>query len=487
MPYRENGFQEQRKDAGTMRESHVAAEYKRRVTPVERLFTRSPYSILTMVARIKGHVDEAALRHAFSKVQQRHPLLRVRIDDDGAGVPWFTSDGAGECPIGLVHHESTDYWIELVHESSQIPFDFAARPPIRFILVQTPESADLVILCHHIICDGLSLAYLARDILNHLGNPDREVEVLPDPVPIDRGNMPREVSANALVRFLINRMNKKWQQEQVVFDQQDYRDLSAAYWAHYTHRVMTVELPAEQTATLVERTRKEGVTVNSALSAAFAIAQFAVQGASVYDPRIGVAASLRDRLPVPPGEGMGFYAGIVTPAYTPDARRGFWDNARAFHARLQPLFSNKELFQTFLMWGHLDPTIIEGVNFKKLGRLVPEGASRYQKLSSFGARDDVVTAMLKRRGMESLDRLIMGTAVTNLGRLNFPKRYGALELERLIMCPGGAFPVVNLQLVLGAVTCAGRLSLLLEHVEDNIDTATMAEIRDKALELLFES
>ena len=79
----------------------------------------------------------------------------------------------------------------------------------------------------------------------------------------------------------------------------------------------------------------------------------------------------------------------------------------------------------------------------------------------------------------------MGTAVTNLTRLDFPRQYGTLELDRLIMKPGGAFPLVNVNLLLGAVTCAGKLSLVVEYVEGNIDIRTMEKIRDKALEFLL--
>ena len=173
--------------------------------------------------------------------------------------------------------------------------------------------------------------------------------------------------------------------------------------------------------------------------------------------------------------------GWSTPKYKYESNRGFWENARGFHRKVRPLFTNKNLFQDPLMWCYLDPTILEAINFKKLGGLVPEDLSRYQKLSAFSARDDVVLSILKRDKMESLDRIIMGTAVTNLTRMDFPREYGALELDRLIMKPGGAFPLANVNLVLGAVTCAGKLSLLVEYVEENIDTGTMEEIRDRAL------
>jgi NRPS condensation-like uncharacterized protein len=426
------------------------------------------------------------IRDAVSKARHRHPNLRVRIAEDENGNPWLTSEGAQEIQVESVPRESDDHWIQVVQESCQVPFDFDTRPAIRFILVQSPATSELIILCHHILCDGLSLAYLARDLLMVLGDPDREVELLPDPSPIERDNIPQDVAVNPVARFLINRMNKKWQEEKVVFDQEDYRNLNSAYWTEYRHQVLCVELTEAQTSALVERCRSNEVTVNSALSAAFVGAQTIVQGPKAFHSSIFVAGSLRDRLPRPPGEAMGFYAGAVQPKYRYNTSTGFWDNSRQFHQKVHTLFTNKNLFQDPLMWCYLEPTILEAINFKKLGKLVPQGASRHQKLSAFSARDDTVLAILKRDKMDSLDRITIGTAVTNLGRLDFPREYGALELDRLIMNPGGGFPLVNVNLVLGALTCAGKLSLLVEFVENNVAVQMMEEIRDRALKLLLE-
>jgi hypothetical protein len=57
-------------------------KYKRRVTPIESLFMRSPYSIVAMIARIKGEVTESMLRGAVGKVQLRHLILQARIFED---------------------------------------------------------------------------------------------------------------------------------------------------------------------------------------------------------------------------------------------------------------------------------------------------------------------------------------------------------------------------------------------------------------------
>ena len=267
--------------------------YERKVTPLERLFARSPYSIVTMVVRIKGSVSEEMLVNAVAKVQQRHVNLRVRIKEDDNHVPWFTTEDAGEIPVEVVKRESDDHWIEVHQEASKVPFEFEIRPPIRFILVQSPTVSELIILCHHIICDGLSLAYLARDLMVHLGDPTRDVDVLPDPVVVDLDTMPEDVKMNGIVRFFVNRINKKWEDDKIFFDQEDYENLSEAYWANFDHKLISVELDEAQTSALVARCREESVTVNSALTAAFVGAQVIVQGDQPYHSSIAVAAHVR--------------------------------------------------------------------------------------------------------------------------------------------------------------------------------------------------
>ena len=181
---------------------------------------------------------------------------------------------------------------------------------------------------------------------------------------------------------------------------------------------------------------------------------------------------------------MGFYAAGVELKLRYDHKKSFWDNARKYHKKIRPTFTNKHMFAQFVDWLYLEPTFLEAMNFKKLGALVPPEASRYEKLAAFSRRDDTVSGLLKRDKMDSLDMKIMGPAITNLGRLDFPRAYGSLELDRLILQPGGAFPLTHVNMVVGAVTCSGKLSLVIEYAEEAVDSQTMAAVRDKALAYL---
>jgi NRPS condensation-like uncharacterized protein len=470
-----------------MSESQKVFNYRRKVTGAERFFSHSPFSIVTMVARIKGIVSEEMLKNAVKKVQQRHALLNVRIEEDDAHELWFTTEGVHEIPIEIVTRMSDDDWIKVHAKASKIPFEFETCPLIRFILVQSPDMSELIILCHHMICDGMSLAYLARDLMVYLGDPTCEVEMLPAPAPITLKNLPDDVSVPGIVKFFIKRIKQKWNEEIVFFDQEDYEALTKTYWDNYVHRLFSVELSEEETTDLVARCRKEGVTVNTAIITAFSGAQSFVTGDKPHHAKSAVAVSLRDRVPNPPGEAMGFYAQGLELKYKYNQKEIFWNNARKYHKKVLSNFTNKKAFGNLTNYLQMDSNIYEALNFKKLGRLVSQDSLRYEKLSNFGIREDTVVRLLQRAKMETLGTKLLGPAITNLGRLDFPRNYGALELDRLIMQPGGAFPLVHIDMVLGVVTCSGKLSLVVEYAEEAVDTAVMEKIKDKAMEFLLNN
>jgi NRPS condensation-like uncharacterized protein len=460
--------------------------FNRKVTPAERFLSRSPFSIVTMVVRIKGEVSFEGLMNAVQQARGRHALLGARVLDKEEHEQCFTSEGAGDIPIRMVERKTKDDWIQIHADESTIPFDFDTRPPIRFILVHSPDESDLIILCHHVICDGKSLAYLARDLMMSLGDPGRPLEHLDAPPPMDLDNLPDDLKQSGLVKAVIQRMNKKWAEDSVYFDLEDYQELTRAYWDRYTHEILTIELSEEETSVLVARSREEQVTVNSALTAAFVSAQWAVQGKQPYHEKIAVGANLRDRLPNNPGEGMGYYAGAAELKFKYSLRKSFWENARDLHKKIQGKMTNKDLMGNMLNWLYLDPTILDAMHFKKLGGLVPPESNSFGKLSAFSGKDDVILGILKRDKLDSLETKYWGTAVTNLGRLDFPRTYGELELDRLIMQPGGGIPLANVNLVVGAVTCSGKLSLVIEYAEDAIDNQTVKRVRDQALKFLSE-
>ncbi|WP_430790757.1 amino acid adenylation domain-containing protein [Actinoplanes sp. G11-F43] len=129
-------------------------------SPVQRAFvtTGRLYPEIPAYAYVRqtldGPIDTDRLRAAFAELERRHPMTRVRFGADGQrftapGRPdWFTvRDGAQ--PVGQIDAELRNR-----------PFDLSRESPVRAVLA----GSDLIVVVHHAVADGFSLAVLGDEL-----------------------------------------------------------------------------------------------------------------------------------------------------------------------------------------------------------------------------------------------------------------------------------------------------------------------------------
>jgi hypothetical protein len=128
----------------------------------------SAYNMPPVRRRLLGPLDTGALRGAFEDLVRRHEALRT-VFPAGGGVPRqrIGEPGPLELPItDLRGHEARE--AELVERigGEQIrPFDLARGPLLRAHLYRLgDEEHVLVVILHHIVSDGLSLAILWKEL-----------------------------------------------------------------------------------------------------------------------------------------------------------------------------------------------------------------------------------------------------------------------------------------------------------------------------------
>ncbi|MDO3549540.1 non-ribosomal peptide synthetase, partial [Ralstonia pseudosolanacearum] len=119
--------------------------------------------------RLKGELDEDALRRALDRIVARHEALRTRFEvqegqavqrvasaDVGLTLDWadLSAEAASEHQLGL-----------LAEAGARAPFDLEQGPLIRGRLVKLGEQEHvLLITMHHIVSDGWSQGVLAREL-----------------------------------------------------------------------------------------------------------------------------------------------------------------------------------------------------------------------------------------------------------------------------------------------------------------------------------
>lgn len=147
----------------------ISHSINRRLSPMEKsqwLADQQCCSNFLSHAHFIGPLNEAILQKALDVLQARHPLLRVRIAREGRNNAKFISDSAPTIPIRLARSISGK-WTEDAERELNTRFSAERAPLMRCVLIQHDNEQHTVLLSfHHAIGDGLSGAYLMRDLFS---------------------------------------------------------------------------------------------------------------------------------------------------------------------------------------------------------------------------------------------------------------------------------------------------------------------------------
>jgi hypothetical protein len=176
-------------DAGSAGLRAPAAEAKgalvRRLGAFERMYYRYQQKStmhFCVVAELADDVDPAVVAAALLRVQQRHPLLNVYVDDrPQVGLGFYRPANVPPIPVTVVDAGAGHSWCDVVAEELTRPFDTTRAPMIRFVLLHSGPNtpAAIILTVDHVIVDGLSAGYILRDLFSALNG--HELQAMPVP------------------------------------------------------------------------------------------------------------------------------------------------------------------------------------------------------------------------------------------------------------------------------------------------------------------
>ena len=104
------------------------------------------------------------LERAISEIVRRHEVLRARfVEDDGE--PWQIAGEPVPLTLEVEELKTEDEAMRVVDEEARRHFDLAADSMLRVRLLRVSELDHvLVIVIHHIACDGWSLGIMMQDL-----------------------------------------------------------------------------------------------------------------------------------------------------------------------------------------------------------------------------------------------------------------------------------------------------------------------------------
>lgn len=424
---------------------------KRPLTLFERglyLDGRTPV-IIVFPVKIRGHLAEDRLRHALTRVQAKHPLLRcliVKDDVEQDDRPWFQlqEQTVPPIPLRIVERKTDEDWQEESRREWTQLFDASRTPLVRVTWLRGQEVSELLLVCHHCVCDGASIVTLLREILLLCDRPEQDIgactslnaidEILPEDVQRNR-SLQRRVRWKAALFKLFVRSRR-------VGPAVTYGQVYAARWA----------LDQKISQALAQRCKAEGVSVFTALCVAFVLSFRCVRGARGVG-KFAVPVDVRKFLPkLRPDSLFAMAPTIALSLSTPQPEAvsdaDFWVLARALKADMD----------------------------RKIDRLGPKVHENLLGMERLHALFDKLIAYSRSKPAGR------NVSLSYLGRLDLAQDYGDFRLEAiyspsLVLAPTPANLVV-------ISSFAGRLDFAFISDERSMPYSQALTIKEKAMQLL---
>lgn len=395
---------------------------------------------ITFTIKIRGVFTEEALRKALAKVQAKHPLLTVAVREDSKGRPWFvTPSPIPEIPLRIIDRSSEDDWMRESEKETALHFDMQNGPLLRMVWIRSGVVSDLIMVCHHCICDGASIVTLFREILMVMDEPDLSIghyeafdsveDLVPQAILSDKKNRRRGAITSAFLRlflfFVPSKKEIRWGND-------------------YTVRW---KLDKTQTAALVKHCKQERTTVHAALCTAFLWAFRHVKGDKARN-QVFCPVNLRRYITEIKDDMIFGFATSTTLSMDKDPRLSFPEQVKKVNARLSEKLENLKVYEEIMLNEYYHPVV--------------------KKLSQY-----LATA----RGNNDL-------TFSNMGRLDIPKRFNSFEIET-IHNPILIFKSANPNGIIVS-TFDEQMNFSFLSNDAYLSREEAKAIRDKAMDLLFQ-
>ena len=400
------------------------------------------------IARIEGDIETNILRKALDLLQNRHPMLRVRIIEL-ADCAYFSSQEIKKIPLRTITKTNENQWLEIAEEELHQKFSDEFTPLCRITLLKSSLSngiSEIVATFHHAITDGLSCMNFIDELLFYYqkiaaGEKITEAIALPYFSPIEQTLAPSFVDLNDIEKSESKNLQEPPVPKLII-------ETEAPPNQRRTRLVKRI-ITSETIFNLKQRCKQQKTTVHGALSAAML---FGATSISTFNEPIHLSCSSNINLrkyskPEIDPNYIGCFVSSVENIHSLTKNIDFWDLARECKKQV-----NSSINETI-------NNLIDGKRFANINRL----------------------SMRKSLEKNSTGR-IKTINISNRGKFDLAKSYGKLKIKEIYFTVGQH--LFGPCLWLGAVTFHEQLFCSFAHVTPLISSKTMDNFADSVVAIL---
>lgn len=425
----------------------------RRLLLLERTMYRdglAPFTSLFTV-RLRGEISEPRLRQTLAQMQAKHPLLRCVVEEADDGPGFVLHRQPAPVPLRIVDRSTDLDWESEARREWVTPFGLTPGPLARVVWLRGEGVHELMLVAHHCVCDGPSGMTLLRDWFAAYDDPRQAIDaydslggiedLVPEELLRERSFRRRVRLRSALLRLalLVKTRRKPAARRSFPADRM------------YFHRW---QLDPAEAGVLMNRCRREGVTVLAAAGVAFVQAFREVCGAGSLRHAYTMVNARRFLPRLHPEALFGIAPGVeirIKGLLSSGGTPAFWESARAIREDLA----------------------------KRVDRL---GNQIYEFLAALETLHDRYPRLIADTEAAPAVRHV---TFSNLGKLDLPQQYRSFRIEQVysplvMVSPSPANTVV-------VSSFGGAMEFAMISDEGSLSKEAASAIQARAMYLLRSS
>jgi len=235
----------------------------------------APFHIVS-VLRLENAPPSHILRQALRMLQLHHPFLAARLVRE-RGRYYFTKIEELPNPLHTLPRWNDSHWVQIAEVETNTRMDVFTGPLFRCTYLFNPGSqrGEIIITFYHAIVDSSSIARLLDELLRicafFLSEKTVTAYEYPPSPPVE-SRFPSAFRGLRLIPPALRFAVRQIRDEMAYRRQTRGKRIPPLYKKPTRAHILSLELPENLTQSLVQRTGKEGLTLNSVLNAALLIA-----------------------------------------------------------------------------------------------------------------------------------------------------------------------------------------------------------------------
>ena len=414
---------------------------KRRLILGERIMhvdTKTPLNCV-FGAKISGNFNEVNLHKALLKIQQKHPLLQMNIDDTGKTPFFVLNENINKIPVRITARFTESDWLTQSKTEWYKLFDTPNEPLARIVWLKGDTASDLLLVLPHCICDGTTILNLMRELMTLLDDPEQELASYPSFLSV-RDLLPKDFAITKAGHFkgkIFATLGRLFFFFKATSNNNVDRSNYVVHW----------KISVEDTQKLLLKCKEEHTTVHAAICVAFMEAFKHVKTSDAHG-KVICPVDIRRFVEAIKLDTMFAFAPIVE-LKLDQTESSYWTKTRTLKTDLEAKITEMKVFDLLSMSEYFHSSVNKMIGFLKTTK---------------GTHD---------------------ITLSNMGLLNITKDYTAFSIET-IYSPTVAFPWKNAN-TLVCSTFNGQLDFSFMSNESFLREFEAWQIKDRAMELIREN